>query len=482
MEVRKEIIRPGTYTYINPASGMPERMTVTPETIKHFHDQGSAMLADNISIPVPFEHQPDAKPQTESERAAKQLLNNAGFVKRYEVAKVENEDRLFGILDIPDVSVVKKLPTTIRSVSPWINSFTDGNGKRWEGVISHVALTTRPRISNQAPFETTGAAMSMIGGLSDKVFSSKAVDDRGFFLSRAGHLVKENGAFKPEFPIAFSLMAGIKLSEDEIEDIDDDEDTDDVDADDAIVDDPAVDQFSGDNTMAGLEQEAGDVSFEELIPHLLELHGITIPAGGKGKDFLKALVRGLLASAKSLAAADGGEDDSILGDDPAATPAAGPVTQESPPMYMSLTKAEVAKIVDPKERSMAEAFLSLRMENDKYKAKVDAVNKNILDDATKDRGCRIEKLCKKLPPAARDKVLQAAAMPSMQLSLGNDGAVKDPMATMLEVFEAGIPDIPSMLMKGIKLSEQPQPEDGVVTDERAQQLANQLLGRLAPVS
>ncbi len=486
MKVAKETMRPGTYTYLN-ETGMPERLTVTEATIKHFHDQGSAMLADGLSIPVPLEHQLDAKVQTASERAAHQLMNNAGFVDKFEIRKVKHEetgvpeDRLYNILDIPDKKILEKLPTTIRSVSPWINSFTDGNGKRWDGVISHVALTTRPRIARQEPFAAnTSSMLSLVGSLQDKNFAADKVG-KGIELSSAGLLRKVGAAFKPLFPIAFSMMNGIKLSKEIIEEIEEDEgnpkkpkesegkkpDGEEGEG------DPPVDQFSGEDTAGMMEEEAGDVSFEELIPHLLEMHGISVPAGGKGKEFLQALVQGLLASAKQLSSQD--DAGNVL--DPAATtdPLAakpkppGPVIQEPQQMYMSLTAEQVKKITDPEKRQMAEAFLSLQTETS-------ALRKNKIDEATAIRQKRIEKLSRRLPASSRDKLLQMMAGSGAQLSLGSDGVVTDPMQTVLEVFESGIPDLPSMLVNGVKLSEEPQPSDGTISDQRAEEIANRMLG------
>lgn len=488
MDVAKEIIRPGIYTYLN-QSGQPERLTVTGETIKHFHDQGQAMLAANLSVPVPFEHQPDAKVMTAAERAAHQLKNNAGFVKKYEIRNIENEDRLFGILDIPDADIRKKLPTTIRSVSPWINSFTDGNGKRWDGVISHVALTTRPRITNQAPFESTGAAMSLIGGLADKVLSPASVGS-GLALSSAGLLRKKGNAFKPEFPIAFSLFTGVKLSKEELDDMaDDDDDVADDDSAEGSAPgksdsgDPAATAMADDPAAPDMDESAGDVSFEELIPHLLEMHGIHIPAGGKGKEFLQALVQGLLASAKALATVDGGPDDNVLGDNPdpaadpnnpAANPAKGPIKQESPPMYMSLTAESVKKIKDPEKRQLAEISLSLQTE-------VAALRKNKIDEANTLRQRRIERVCKVVSAKNRDRILQTASSQSAQLSLGSDGVVRDPMATMLEIFEEELQGMPELLKKDAKFSEQPQPDDsGMLTDAQAEAMADQMTRRFRP--
>lgn len=468
MDVRKEIIRPGTYTYETPSGGF-ERMTVTADTIKHLHDQGKAMLAANLAIPVPLEHQKDAKPQTPDEKAAKQLLNNAGFVKDYEI----KDDQLIGILDIPDADIRKKLPTTIRSVSPWINSFTDGSGKKWDGVISHVALTTRPRIAKQANFETIALALNSVK--QDRILIPADVKDAGVSLSSAGLLTKKG---IPKFPIAFSLLTGVKLAGDLIPDDDEDDDDEPGEENDGKKAKPKdsgdpPNKFGGDNTSdAGEPEAAGDVSFEELIPHLLEMLGVKVSAGSKDEEFLKMLVRDLLREVKALGKeAEAKDDTSVLGNpgDKAGGKPPGPVVQESPPMYMSLTKEQVDAIADPKEKQIASAFFSQQSE-------LNALRKNRLDEAGVVRQARIDRLLKKIPPAAKPKLVAEVAKDGAKLSLANDGVVVDPLATYLDLLESSIPDLPSLLVNGVKFAqEESQPTDGTLTNEQLDKIADGLV-------
>ena len=142
MLVPKEIIRPGTYWYVDTATRQPRKLPVTVEDVKHYCEAGNAMLAAGLSVPVPLEHDPEAKTLTTAEKAASRLRNNTGWVNRYSM----QGDRLYAMLDIQDMDVYSKLPRTIKYTSPWLNSFTDGNGRKWDNVISHVALTSRPRI------------------------------------------------------------------------------------------------------------------------------------------------------------------------------------------------------------------------------------------------------------------------------------------------------------------------------------------------
>lgn len=561
MKVRKEIIRTGDHVYLD-QHGKPAVLHTTPDKIDHYFRSGQEMLAANIPIPVPLEHQPSATPMNAMDRAADLLRHNAGQIEKFERDTIKNPKtgeeihRLLSVVDVKDEQIGQKIKDgSIRWGSPWISSFVDGKGKEWNDVVTHFALTSRPRIHDQHPFESIPMALNA-------ALSVGAVTPpkSGISVSAAGRLKKDG---KPRFPIAFSLLTGVPLSADSPHDPssgqfastgkkgkrkkkekkrktsadyereldeamhkkneeakkhwshpasaqntekmmdnykkaalsillsavgdDDDYEDDDIDVD---VDDDGIDVDTGDtppvskdpsDDMAGaMAEEPGDVSFEELIPHLLEMHGISVPAGGKGKEFLQSLVQGLLASAKQLQSQN--QDGNVL-DDPMATPTdplaakpkpPGPVQQESPTMYMSLE--QINRITDPEKKQMATMLFSLQQETG-------ALRKNKLDEAAKKRSDRIERLAKRLPARSRDKLLQMVAGDGAKLSLGSDGIVRDPMDTVLEIFEQGIPDLPDMLRGGVKLSEESHPADsGVLTDAQAEELANQQTRRRNPAA
>ena len=196
MLIEKEVIRPGHYWYTDPSTNLPRKLTVTPDLCRYWHEQGNAMLSAGLTVPVPMEHDFDAHPMTPADR----LKGNAGWVKEYRL----KGNALFSALDIPDPDTVKKLPHTIRWTSPWINTFTDGKGKEWRNVISHLALTTRPRVVEQAPFGSIAAALSM----ATPIRGWDEVGGNGVCLSRAG-LLADDGC--PVYPKAFSIMTGKPL-------------------------------------------------------------------------------------------------------------------------------------------------------------------------------------------------------------------------------------------------------------------------------
>lgn len=505
MDIRKEIIRPGTYTYINPDTNKPERMTVTKNHIKHFADQGNKMLAGELSIPVPIEHQEDAVPMTKADRAAKNLMNNAGWVKKYEV----KDDRLIGILDIQDEKIIEKLPKTIRFTSPHINSFTDGTGAKWDGVISHVALTTRPRITKQEPFAPDmAAALSLVTSLTEKSFSSQDVSGKGISLSCAGLLEKEGDTFKPKFPLAFSLLAGIKLSEEEIEKVKKKEkDDDEEDSEEGEEKKSPIDAVREEKNGSGVQ---ADVKIHHVIGHLLEVLGFAPPQNMDETTFERDIYETLMAKFIEVGAKmEGDEEDTGVIDDAEDKKSKNPIVEEQPQMYASLE--EINAITDHKERKQASMLFSLQqqikkqeedskaqiaavkeqaekdkkaaeLQAEKDRKRAEAVSLSILEGGKKKRDQRIERIAKMMPAAKRDKLLATVGKPSAALSLSDTGVVVDPMAESLELIETALEvgggsTVRDMLVNGKSFSEESHPPmDGTISDERAEELVNQVLG------
>lgn len=491
MEIRKEIIRTGKHVYINQA-GSPRVLDVTPEKVKHYHDSGMKMLLSGLPIPVPLEHDQNVNPLSAAERNAELLRNNAGETKRFELGKVKDpdgveQDALFGVLDIRDEQISNKIKdATIKWCSPWIDSFTDGKGNDWNEVISHVALTTRPRVHEQQPFELS-ACMSLAAKPKSKV---KTIPAEGVVLSRAMRVKVTGKKFEPLYPMAFSVVSGAKLAMADIEEDDDGDadggeedadDTDDMVEQDSI--DPvnegsedATDPIVASDPMSGMDDAAGDVSFEELIPHLLELHGIHIPAGGKGKEFLKALVRGLLASAKIMTTPD--SDAGVLDPEPGqpqdADKIKNPVMQETPPMMMSLEQVNAIK--DPTQKQLASALFSLQKEREKDNALTNALRTKAINDAKRVRDARVAKIVQFLDAGDRDALLKSIG--GAQLSMQADGTVIDPSETMLASMEKMAQMIGRYQGLEVRLSaadEVAQPRDGVgITPERREEIMREM--------
>lgn len=519
MLLEKEIIGPATHWYRDEATGLPRKLVVTPELTKHWHEQGNKMLGFGLTVPVPCEHDFNAHPMTPADK----LKNNAGWVKEF---KLKN-DVLFGVVDIQDEELVKKLPKTIRWTSPWISSFTDGQNRDWRNVISHLALTTRPRIIRQAPFSGIAAALSIATPIytSGAEPNGKGLDlrglDKSFCLSKAGQLVnrKKDKALCPKFPKAFSLYAGgIKLADDDpfLMDSDDEEEDDDSGTDDAASkanggeskppskgskgDDPFADQI-GDidsaeaNPLAPEESAAGagdTIPITELLAQLLPILGVQMPDPRfiTSDTFLRELCTAMITKVTSLAQGQSGQQ--TPGQPPNQPPKLNQppqpggqpnplIQQEQQPMYMSLE--EINKIGDTTMKTIA---LSMYNENVKLRAEADVDRKklNSLNDAklreenTK-RQSRVQ-LLSKLSPRVKADLDAMLALPSMALSMGDGGAVVDPMAQTLAVLEKGLADMPRLLLTDhTALSQQAHPtDDDALSQDAADKISDEFARKM----
>ncbi len=453
MLIPKEIARPGVVWYMD-HNDKPAALDITAKMIDYWYDQGRAMLDAGLSIPVPLEHQPDAVPRTAAQKAAKQLLNQAGEVSSF----LKKDGRLYGMLDIQDADVAKKIPKPIRYTSPWINSFTDGDNKKWDGVITHVALTSRPRIHRQEPFQSIAAALSVDSLLP---LTREPLDA---FISRAGLLKKDKkGHWVPAYPIAFSIWSGVKLAEDYPEEKKEPEKPPAKPSD----EEPAEKSDEADDPLeVNLESDPEDVAEMGLIDVLRDvmsaMYGIELPEGVDEKNLLPHLIKASMEHLKTMTGngdmEDEMEDPTKTTPPPEVKPPPSPVVQEQAPMFMSIEQIqeEAKKVQDPAVRRLLEASLSL---NDKNSKRTDALSRRALDEAKVRRDQRIEKLVKRVHnDAFREKIL--AQVQGAQLSLADDGTVTDPLGAMLDVLETGIKNMPAMLMGGSgDITEHQHPEE-----------------------
>ncbi len=462
------------------------KFVATPEHIEHFHKSGTDMLAAGLSVPVPLEHQADAHALTASERAAARLTNNAGWVSKYEIAPVKDENgkehqALFGHLDIPDPNIVKKLPHTIRWTSPWINSFTDGDGKKWDGVISHVALTSRPRITKQQPFPSIAAALSVL---------KPEVQGKPMALSRAGLLADG----KPLYPMAFALWSGVKLADmpaekkpkepppgkdappspkgEEKEGME----TPETGEKPGEMDMPGHMGMPGERPEESLIDADGDISAHHVLCELMKVAGIPVDEGVTKETFLHHAFKALMEHLKGKV---GSAEMAKQNEPPANTPPGGsapppPLTAEQPPLYMSLEDmAKKAKsIADPNQRQLMEAMLSLQKKADSENG---ALRNAAFSLAGKTRNSRLDRLYRRLPTARAVEVKKRidAMLPNAKFALSEDGTVTDSLDDALSLLEEGLVDLPELTRAHVNFTEEPVPKEykGTMSDERAEELA-----------
>lgn len=131
---------------------------LSSQDIARFVSGTKKLLADGHGVPVLFEHAPpgsaDGAPQQFSstdprDRRADQVRHGAGWLKGIKLA---SDGAAVCTLEATDPKAVEGLRNgSIRFTSPELRpNWTDGKGRTYANLISHLALTHRPRNSEQA--------------------------------------------------------------------------------------------------------------------------------------------------------------------------------------------------------------------------------------------------------------------------------------------------------------------------------------------
>ncbi len=476
----KEVARPGPVWYVDEKTGQPRLLDITPEMTTYWHDSGKEMLKAGLSIPIPLEHDRSVVAMTQADRAASQLRNNTGEVKDY---AIRHGNRLFAQVDIQDEEIARKIPRTIKFTSPYFNSFTDGNGKKWDGVITHLALTSRPRITQQEPFGGVAAALSLAAPI--KADSHPT----GIFLSRAGLLDRVIGkpGVVPHYPMAFSVLSGVKLAEEYDEGPPGKEPPPRKEAP-SDASSEKKGESEGKNPEGGKKPGQGEMRTPEdtemdpemgmvdvLCDMASALWGVDLPEGTTEDNLMQRLIRAMLDKLKM----DNGEsmpeeeemaelDSTMTKPPPAKKP---PITQEQPPVFMSLEQVNALPEGDMKR--MATAMLSMQEQAKAQASQTEALKKNVFDAARLRREQRIDRVARKVGKTGyREELLAASA--GIALALGDDGSVNDPFDQTLNLLEKGIKDLPQLLKTSAGADEIDHPvEAGVTSEERRQQIVKE---------
>jgi hypothetical protein len=120
----------------------------SPEYVAATIDRTNKMLRAGIPVPVSWGHRSDAKPGSISAddwQSAKEK-GVAGYALSCDIKGGPG----FADIEIPDDADGRQAEK-VRFCSPEIDDFTDGNGKHWGEVFTHIALTPRPVQHDQPP-------------------------------------------------------------------------------------------------------------------------------------------------------------------------------------------------------------------------------------------------------------------------------------------------------------------------------------------
>lgn len=295
---KQTFLRPGRYHL-----GGGLFRDVTREDIAGYIGGTKALLASGNGVPILFEHaapgSADGAPvqlSTARDRRAAQVKHGAGWLKSVEQDKDGNAVH---VLDVRDKTAAKGLKNgTIKFTSPELReNWTDGKGRSFAKIISHVALTHKPRNPDQSA-------------------------------------ITEVASGTPAAALQFSLADWQQFS-------DDDEEVNDggPDGRTPAPDSPDDGQAENPDAPKSEDEDAATIAqFQALLEHLaadgLDLTSDTTP---------ETLVRDLLiayktkTAMKAMADEDDDEDDDLDDDD---KPDEAPVSEEKPPVQFSLADVD----------------------------------------------------------------------------------------------------------------------------------------------
>jgi hypothetical protein len=415
----KEVARPGVYWYKDRA-GQPRKLVVTKAAIQHLYQQGRDMLAANLAIPAPIEHQKEATPKTAAELAASTLRNNAGWIRDYRV----NQGALEANVEITDKKIQQQITDgSVVHTSPKIDpEFMAGNGKTYKNAITHLALTLRPRIADQKPFQNAAKlppGFETAAVLSLDHLESTTLPESVTPKSHASFGVVVNGSEKAwvlRDPVMFAMEEDAMAKDDEMAD---DDATAESDSDTGVPPvEPAQTSDLGD-IMSMLEQKGihlpPDTTLDNLVAHLkVALHAVCGPEDKAAEE------------AEAMAAENQAPE--------------APTVQEQQPLYMSLNyvtetlaKPKAYKTSDP-------VMLSLLADANRERAARAGMLKRQLDGAKARRATRIAGLCARGPKAKELEKDLLKQHETAELAISADGQIRDGMDATLSALERVIAD------------------------------------------
>jgi hypothetical protein len=164
--VKKDIMWPGEVDLPDGRGGR-RRLRFTPQFVAHLGRRMRDMMAAGLSIPLAWEHQDEAKPQTPEEQARRKAEAAKLTLGRATAAELGPDGVVHGEFEVPLDEDARRLPS-VGFVSPEIRwNFRDGTGRLWPGPsITHVAVTAKPVCHWQRPFTQSAVAASPAVALS----------------------------------------------------------------------------------------------------------------------------------------------------------------------------------------------------------------------------------------------------------------------------------------------------------------------------
>lgn len=155
----KDVIRPGTY-WPRGADGKPYRLDVSIDRIRHWSKETNRLIKGGNNIPMPWVHTKEAVPWIEG-KPRPGSYDNGAYLKRLRVKK---DGTLVAELEAGTDADAEKIGKTVKDVSFYSppKEWTDGNGKKYSDVFTHLAMVNHPIVVGQENFvPTDGLTLSL---------------------------------------------------------------------------------------------------------------------------------------------------------------------------------------------------------------------------------------------------------------------------------------------------------------------------------
>lgn len=156
---KKDVIKPGTY-YPRGKDGKPYELKVDIDRIRHWSRETNRMLRNGNNIPMPWVHTDQAEPWIEG-KARPGSYDNGAYLKKLRVRK---DGMLEALLEAGTDEDAKKIGKSVKDVSFFSpqKEWTDGNGKKYNDVFTHLAMVNHPIVVGQENFvPTDGLVLSL---------------------------------------------------------------------------------------------------------------------------------------------------------------------------------------------------------------------------------------------------------------------------------------------------------------------------------
>jgi len=149
---KKDVIKPGTYWPRGP-DGKPYKLDVSLDRIRHWSKETNRLIKNGNNIPMPWVHTKEAVPWLEG-KPRPGAYDNGAYLKRLRVRK---DGMLEVELEAGTDEDAEKIGKSVKDVSFFSpqDEWTDGNGRTYKDVFTHLAMVNHPVVVGQENFVPT---------------------------------------------------------------------------------------------------------------------------------------------------------------------------------------------------------------------------------------------------------------------------------------------------------------------------------------